>query len=108
MVIPAAADLDGEGDLDRFPDRAEYLAGHFFVAHESRAGPGFRNLWHGASHIEVDDIGAPVRQDSGSLGEGFCLTPKDLHRDRLLFWEVAGHVESALVSVYQGLGADFL
>jgi len=108
MLVPAAADLHGQGNLDRRAHGADGLGALSGLPHQGGTRPCLRNLGHGAAHVQVDDVRALVRQNAGGLGQVLGLGAQDLHGDGLLLGQVGGDLHRALAVVDQGLGADLL
>jgi len=90
LVVPAAADLDGERHAHRLAQRAQDERGGGHVAHERGALALAGDLGHGAAHIEIHDVGA---QDLAALGgprEPIGILAQELHGERPLRGIVGG------------------
>ena len=81
LAVPSEARLHGDGKvdgLDHLPrDREKFRD----VAEHPGAGSFSRHLFHGASEIDVDQVGACLFHDSGRLdhGVGFAAVDLDGH-----------------------------
>ena len=67
LVVPAAADLDRQGDPDGGPHGAEDPRGGRNVPHEGRALALAGDPRHRAAHVQVDDVGAQGLAARGGL-----------------------------------------
>src|ERR1035441_10247826 len=101
VVIPAHAELDGEGDGDGGANRAKDALDGRQGAQQAGAALAANDALGRAAKVEVDEIEAGVLDDAGGVCEGGWIRPKQLCRYRVLV-VVVGEVALALDLAHAG------
>ena len=70
--------------------RRDDLQSKPFVLHQRRARPFVANFFGGATHIDINDLRAPVNVVSGGLGHHLRISARNLHRNRRGFTFMVG------------------
>ena len=101
LVVPAHAELDGEGDGDRAANGLEDGLDLREVAQEAGAAVAGDDTLCGTTEIQVYEIEAGVLDDAGGIGEGLGVGAEELGRDGV-FVVVVGEVALALGFAHAG------
>ena len=101
LVVPAHAELDGEGDGDCAANRLEDDLDLREVAQEAGAAVAGDDAFGWTTEIEVDEIEAGVLDDAGGVGEGLGVGAEELGRDGV-FVVVVSEVALALGLAHAG------
>ncbi len=101
FVVPAEAELDGEGDLDGGSDGLEDLLDAGEIAQEAGASVAGDDSLGGAAEVEVDEVEAGVGADLGGFGEGLGVGAEELGGDGVLV-VVVGEVALAFGLAHTG------
>ncbi|MNT14089.1 hypothetical protein D3C72_1490810 [compost metagenome] len=84
-TVPARAKFQGDGHVDGVDDGVQYLFDQAFILQQGRTAPAVAHLFHGATHVDVDDLCAPVHIELGAVGQVLRIGAGDLHGFRLHF-----------------------
>ena len=95
LVVPAHAELDGEGNGDGGADGLEDGLDQREVAQQAGAAVAGDDALGGAAEVEVDEVEAGVLDDAGGVGEGHGVRAEELRGDGVLV-VVVGEVALAL------------
>ena len=101
LVVPAHAELDGEGNRDRGADGFEDALDLRQVAEQAGAAVAGDDALGRAAEVEVDDVEAGVLDDAGGVGEGLGIGAEELRGDGVLV-VVVGEVALALGLAHAG------
>ncbi len=108
LLVPAGAHLDRHRDAHGLRHRTNDGGGMLGLAHQAATGVVLRDLGDGASHVDVDDVGAELLDDGAAVGHLLGVAPEDLNRDRPLFLGVLRVFQRAIDAADQALRADHL
>ena len=101
FVVPAHAELDGEGNGDGGADGLEDALDLRQVAQEAGAAVAGDDALGRAAEVEVDEVEAGVLNDAGGVGEGLGVGAEELRGDGVLV-VVVGEVALALGFAHAG------
>ncbi len=76
------------------------------IPHQRRTGMAIHNLFHRAAHVNVNDRGATVFIELGSLRHLLAFATGELNRHRKFFSAVGRHFHAALGRADHGLRRD--
>ena len=95
FIVPAHAELDGEGNRDRFADGAKDLADFGEIAQQAGASVAAHDALGRATEIQVDRVEAGILNNPRRFGQGLRIGAEELRADGVLV-VVEGQVAPAL------------
>ena len=84
FLVPAHAELYGEGNCDRLAHGAKDLADLGQVAQQSRAAVAANHALGRASQVQVDGVEARLLHNARSIGKRLRIGPEQLRTNRML------------------------
>ncbi len=91
VVVPAGADLDRHRDRDDFADAAQDLLELRQVLEEVRPASAAHDALGRTAAVDVENVGAGLLDDLGSLDHSRGVVAEDLDRDRTLLGKKPQH-----------------
>ncbi len=107
-VVPARSDLHRDGDVDAGPDGLDHPSRARRILEQGGAGIASDDLADGASHVHVDQIGAPIDEAFGRLRQDVGLAAGDLHARRALLGAQLREGQRPRVIPHDSVGHDHL